>query len=222
MRIKSALFIGLNVIIAGCGGGDGGAVDSTSSQIEASTCFGAQLFEPGARYTITTRKNNIDSVQSALVKSAQFRGQDVIEQHNENTGDSLYVTVDSTNKSYFILGGISASQEWYYLPPSRNAFDMKLGDTDSDTYTMISGAEQFVYDVSNKFVGMEVITIAAGTFNTCKFEYSTTVTLPSGEKRSLSSERWVLSGYGIAIKTVANGETTELVSGIVNGESISN
>ncbi|MGD8170818.1 hypothetical protein ACQEXU_04100 [Vibrio sp. TRT 21S02] len=222
MRMKSTLLVGFSTIIVGCGGGDGGAVDSTSSQIDASSCFGIQLFEPGTRITMTTRKNNIDSVQNALVKNAQFQGQDVIEQYNEDTGDSLYLTVDAANKSYFIVGGTDANQEWYYSPPSKVAFDLKLGETDSGTHTMISGTDQFVYDESNKFVGMEVITIAAGTFDTCKFEHNSSVTLPSGEKKSISSERWVLSGYSIAIKIVAGGNTTELVSGSINGDPISN
>ena len=66
---------------------------------------------------------------------------------------------------------------------------------------------------TTKFVGIESVTVPAGTYSTCKLEVTT-----SGS--SVVATNWLIAGKGIRVKTISGGQTTEATSVKLNGASL--
>lgn len=67
---------------------------------------------------------------------------------------------------------------------------------------------------TSKYVGREMITVPAGTFETCHFE----VTTPAGSTSTVGN--WVIAGKGIPVRTIATDQTTNATSITVNGAAL--
>lgn len=68
---------------------------------------------------------------------------------------------------------------------------------------------------STRYAGRETVTVPAGTFDTCRFEVTT-----SGSAGSSTVSNWVIFGKGIPVRTTAADQTTSATAIAVNGQPL--
>ena len=94
------------------------------------------------------------------------------------------------------------------------------------TYTMIEhdplNPGDTVYDSVVKFVGIETITVPAGTYKTCKFEDKSTVTSSDGVTEADNTTTWYAVEHGIVVKNKVDDVDDDLVlvEASINGVKI--
>ncbi|WP_299022882.1 hypothetical protein [uncultured Photobacterium sp.] len=219
MKIKLISLALMSGVISGCGGG-------SSADENAAACFNETLFKVGSRYSIVTKEGNNDAERSSfsVMETTQFRGQQAIKVNDEISGFNTYYSLDSSDKSYSILGVMDGDTEWYYTPGQQNKFDLNAGESFEQTYTKITVLPEqtadVVFDSVNKFIGIETITVPAGTYKTCRFEAKNTVTLPSGLKQQVNLTAWYAVRYGIQVKYEVDGVADELIEATIDGMKI--
>lgn len=216
----------------------------------AVACYNTTVMTQGTRivlnYKTTDGGSNaiVNSSSDTEVKgSTTFNGNTVTESVSQTqaTGDAPST---STTKSYFTVNA-SAKRFSYYgsivdtsapfvssstltITPARTErFDLSAGESYTQTYAIATSSQVMGFPISTTtnfetnitFKGTESVTVAAGNFNTCRFESSTTSTTLGVTSNSLSTY-WVTVDSGISIRTEADGDITELVSGSINGNAI--
>ncbi len=122
-------------------------------------------------------------------------------------------------------GGVVAGDfvKTVYTPPFlRGVYSLAAGasvtETSSGTATTRTGTGQtsavtVMSSTTTKFVGIESVTVPAGTYSACKLE----VTSPGS---GAVTTNWLVAGKGISIKTISGGQTVEATSVKLNGASL--
>jgi len=121
-------------------------------------------------------------------------------------------------------------------PPARFRYDLAEGESFTHNYDVVSttldGSSSELTDTAAirqtvTFVGIESVTVPAGTFDACKFTVEEVVTTSGEASKSTWTANWVAVSSGIAIRSEApsaapGGAPTviALVSGQVNGRAI--
>ncbi len=108
-----------------------------------------------------------------------------------------------------------------FQPERLDRFDLTAGQSYTQNYTtrVSTTVNGFTTEVSNAtgstttFLGVEAVTVPAGTYQACKFRVET-----SGDNSIL--EEWFGVGNGMLLKSTGDGDTNELVSARINGASI--
>ena len=227
MKIK---LIALALIIGAVSGCDG---SSESVKIEnASVCFNDALYQVGAEYSFVMKEGSdpVDIESFEVMDVAQYKGQEAIRVYDKTNNYNEYISVDSSNKSHTLLGVIDGDPgpnlEKYYSPGLKTKFDLNAGESYEQTYTMIEhdplNPGDTVYDSVVKFVGIETITVPAGTYKTCKFEDKSTVTSSDGVTEADNTTTWYAVEHGIVVKNKVDDVDDDLVlvEASINGVKI--
>lgn len=128
--------------------------------------------------------------------------------------------------SELVTATVQSRSKTVFTPPLVTVLTTVPGESMASTVTMVTtstvnGVDQpqltSTVSTSGLFVGVEPVTIAAGTFNACRFE------LRHSGSQGPTSTRWILVGHGIELKssTPAFGgigaEAQELTTLLING-----
>ncbi|MEM6486097.1 MAG: hypothetical protein AAF662_14075 [Pseudomonadota bacterium] len=216
----------------------------------ASSCFNPDFYAPGTTFVFTQNEVDDEGQrftsegQGVVESGATFNGQTanvlaVDQTLNPDDGSGL-ITAES--RTYFRLDGMSYQEfgiEFFATAPDafglRNTFDpfreerfslmpgqsfeQSIEQTtetlDGAGNTLLSGTINTIETIT--FNGVETVTVPAGTFEACKFTESTR---QAGIPISFESFTWYSVGSGFPIKSESDDESTELVSGSINGVDI--
>lgn len=226
------------------GGGSG------SGSGNAGSCFNPDAVKQGTRIVLNYKTTDGSSSAVVNFSSnieikgnATFNGKSAIESVSttQATGDApsnsttkSYLQVESSTKRFSYYGSIvettapiTSSTELTITPERIERFDLAAGESYTQSYaigtkTTVMGFPVTVtseYESTVTFKGIESVTVPAGTFNSCRFETSTKVTA-SGSSSTGVSTNWITVDSGVSIRTAADGDITELVSGTINGSAI--
>lgn len=110
-----------------------------------------------------------------------------------------------------------------FKPQRLDRFDLDAGESYSQNYTteVTTRARGFTNTVSNRvamtttFVGVEGVTVPAGTYQSCRFR----VEITDGNGSSIREE-WFGVGHGMLLKSTEDGDSNVLVSARINGAAI--
>lgn len=186
----------------------------------------------------------MDTTTSVVVRAATFNGTPVTEAEFTNVtagvtsvGSSFFApdglnTIDYGGRVNSTAAGFSITVDTFFEPPFVDRTgSLKAGETFSATrtgrrVTKTTGAPVPIPDStvnfsdrpSITFVGIESVTVPAGTFQACKFTDNT-------DPSQVVTE-WIGVGNGIALKSSqrppssSSDVTTELISASINGQAI--
>jgi hypothetical protein len=186
----------------------------------------------------TTGTTVIDTTSSLNVS---FEGQSATEFRSSTTATftGLAPTI-ATAKSYANVDGsdlllhgtladitspVTGSIKAVFTPPKRDKrFTLAVGESASVTYTIfttttLTGVPNAITSSSSqtdtvRYLGRETITVAGGTFDTCKFD--------ENPGQTSASSVWMGAGNakGVMIKTQAGNQTIEFKAGSINGSAV--
>jgi hypothetical protein len=141
-----------------------------------------------------------------------------------------YFNVNSTETIYYgtrailtasLLGiSFTTTTTSSYAPPWRLPLNLASGQTFSNNTSQVTietEGQGTVADVvqsqlvSYRFLGVESVSVPAGTFSACKVEQTTTITTNGVATTGVSTSWTIASGdlRGLFVKSVSNGNTTE-------------
>ena len=117
-------------------------------------------------------------------------------------------------------------------PGILSRFNLNAGESYNDSYTTTvtttvntggfgSSTQTTETDTTRtvRYVGRQTVSVPAGTFETCRFDSTSTTTF-NGESSTSSSTDYFGVGNGILIKNESGGDMTELQSATINGAAI--
>lgn len=152
---------------------------------------------------------------------------------NTSSTQTSYYVLDNTAKTITSYGvdlnttsPAALSSTIRFNPPRVDRADLNTGESYTETTTIntsnvVSGftvATSTQSTVTRTFLGLEQITVPAGTFTACKFEDDTTSTT-NGTTTTSSATLWNY-GNGINLRTESGGDVSVLLSATVNGTPI--
>ena len=203
----------------------------------ASECFNSSLAQIGSMQTLNYRSTaNGATVNTSttveIVRNTTFEGNNATEQKSTTSGIEtfVYFALDGLTSRTFgsttsiAAGGFTTDTKVVFNPPSENRdFTLVAGGnynrTDNSTTTIsVAGTNQSSSASSTTTVtyqGQESVTVPAGTFTACRF---TSVENANGTQTT--TNQWIAKPAGVAVKSVSDSGTTELVSGSINGVAI--
>lgn len=131
-------------------------------------------------------------------------------------------------------GMAAVTNKTVFSPPVQFRYDLAPGESFIQEYAStatltyaIPGVPPNVTTVNTRqkvtFVGVEQITVPAGTFNACKFSIENTDVTPGGSGGTSVATNWVAVGSGVSLRNespVQGSSTvnvTALTSGSING-----
>jgi hypothetical protein len=184
-----------------------------------------------------------ETVQTVLGPS-QFKGKSVTEIRSEISVPAArvtavannFLTADLANKTITNLGGTgdtivngvpSGAIEMEFTPGVESPFNLGAGQKFTQTYTSktttnINGAK-FTTSLTQEqvinYIGVVSIAIAAGSYQACKFQESSTGK-SQGATFTNSRTYWLGVGLGIQLKEINESATTELLAGNIDGRPI--
>ncbi|MEN0037320.1 MAG: hypothetical protein AAGC78_09635 [Cellvibrio sp.] len=216
----------------------------------AASCFNPDVVKQGTHIVLNYKTTDggstamVNFSSDIEVKgSATFNGKSAVESASttQATGDApststtkSYLKVDNNTKRFSYYGSIvettapiASSSELTITPERIERFDLAAGESYTQSYsigtkTVVMGFPVTVtseHESTVTFKGTESVTVPAGTFNTCRFETSTKTTA-SGATSTGVSTTWITVNTGVSVRTEADGDVTELVSGTINGNAI--
>jgi hypothetical protein len=106
-----------------------------------------------------------------------------------------------------------------FTPPALRRFDLNAGESYSQTYTArtsgTAGSAANTTSFTRTFVGIETVTVPAGTFRACRFDETSTTAGATAR-----SSEWIAS-IGLSVRSLdrVNGAETVLESATVNGRN---
>jgi hypothetical protein len=114
------------------------------------------------------------------------------------TSYGSFIKVNATVAGF----AISTDTTLTFTPPMTMPYNMGVGsthtvDTDWLTETSVLGsttAQTIRYNIKYNFVGVETVTVPAGTFETCRVETTTTGTVNGTSSTSTATQWWVGTG----------------------------
>lgn len=146
---------------------------------------------------------------------------------------------DSTTRSYYDLvsgpqvkvfgtitqataSGFSITTTVRLEPFLLRRFDLSSGNNFTQSYTIKTETNPSFSTIPDQsatakitFVGMERISVPAGSFNSCKFTTETTI----GGSTTTSTE-WFATGNGTSLRTLSGNTDSVLVSATINGTQV--
>lgn len=176
---------------------------------------------------------------------ATFKGQQTIltdgtTQSSSSVGSyttqtKTYNTVQSSTKGARTYGlnttttvqGFTTTTEAEFSPYSEMRFNLSAGQSFVTEYSLktttdTGGFGNVTTNTNHKdtitFVGLENVSVPAGTFETCRFDTSSVVTGDSSSTENATN--WFDVGSGVLIKNQAGNDKTEFTSGSVNGTAV--
>jgi hypothetical protein len=146
-----------------------------------------------------------------------------------------YVSIDFTNmireQAGFVsvdfdddTGAIETTTTEVYTPPTSVDFDMNAGETHTETvqvertYDQDSGTIDEVENQTRsvRFMGIEPVTVPAGTVDACRMEFDN---IKGGDTEAGTS--WIHKGSGIPVRMIVDGVIEyNLKSAVLNGASV--
>ena len=144
-----------------------------------------------------------------------------------------YGTVDTAQMRIFDFGNdstdsLGGSTLVTYDPFLLFRYDLEPGESYSQTVTVeattAQGGIEFPATLSEleltvTYVGVQQITVPAGTFNACRFEHSS-ITRSAGIEFESSQTLWLAENAGVLLRDRYEGGETVLVEGILNGTAL--
>jgi len=234
MNIKSVSVLALILTTTGCGSSSDSG--SGSDTVNASVCFNETLVTVGTEYTLKTKKDNDEVIINnyKVLDEKPFKGQPSIRIQDTLTEESMtetsynYYFVDSNEKSISFLGftvdSTLGSVETSLTPGSLTRFNLNSGSAYEQTTTMrVESAlpdKDYINDSKITFKGFETITVPAGTYETCKFESSNSMTMPNGSTNKSNTISWIAVEHGFEVQSVEGKSTTKLVEATINGTKV--
>lgn len=115
-----------------------------------------------------------------------------------------------------------------YPSPWAIDLDISSGAESNQTFTLNSSFEEIpvvsTFQIRARHLGMERVTVPAGTFDCAKLEIRTTLTVSmggiSGTPEVMTYTEWRAEGVGPVKSTSSDGATQELTSAQVNGSTV--
>ncbi len=230
VTVNGADIIGLNFI---------GSITSPGTGESGSAAFCADQFKEGYQVTRTLRTVNAATpdqfYDTTLIDTTggtvTFNGRTAIQifgLSQLSTGNYEYINYMSIGVGSSILhhGSSALNTQITFDPPRIFNFDLLPGQTFTQTYTgYLNGIPGSSQTVVTRYMGRETVTVPAGTFSTCHFEY-----VISSQNGSIYTQNaWWAIGNGLAVKQTDNIvdstgyvtiQTISLVSANINGINI--
>jgi hypothetical protein len=223
------------------GGGDGPILTEN-----ASACYNAARLQPGTRLE-TTYESSITGVPGSQLTysdefidgSATFEGQSVTRSTTEISSDDFsssvqnYFQVDDAQLRVTYLGSDSTDSfgsiaRQTYEPGLLTRLDLAPGESYSQivtsSVTVQSSGIELPPSVSEleqtvTYIGVQEITVPAGTFKACRFEFDI-VTRTEGLEFESYLTVWHAVGSGVLLRDRGDGAETVLVEGTLNGTAL--
>lgn len=159
-----------------------------------------------ARETVATTTSSMQGGFTITAKVYSARTGDVVTQYGMTTEASA----------------MAPAMRTVYTPPyeDRTAV-LALGETytttQNATYTYLVGAGEqsssYSSSYTTKYLGVEPVTVAAGTYEACKFEVTTGPGSPA-------TTNWFIRGKGLHVKSVTGSQVMEATSVKVNDQPV--
>jgi hypothetical protein len=214
-------------LVAGCGGSGSDAGSKMTYSFVTPKVNSRQIF---ADTTLDNSNNTITQTTRNTVTAVNADGSYVFV-HDDPTGNS--VTVNGTTYSTITesITENNSGQEVSYTPMLVNAigvtctisphgagpnFPLTVGQTWISNYSITCGtAPPLSYAQTGSVVGIESVTVPAGTFSAIKLQSALTWTGPNGTTRTEAITTWRDVNTEIVVKRVTNIEYsgTALVNG---------
>ena len=225
----------------GTGGGVGGGVTGGPSSACLNTALYTSPITSHLEYNYTGSVAGTSVTDTTSTLNQSFEGQSATEfRSTVTTSFTGLGTTVATAKSYGrvedsdlvsfgttadITSPVTGSVKLVFTPPKRDKrFTLGQGETASQTYTVFSTTT--VTGVSNpitssrsqtdtvKYLGRETITVAGGTFDTCKFDENV------GQTSFQTTWMGAGNAAGVNIKTQTADAVIELKTGSINGSAV--
>ena len=206
---------------------------STGTQTMDWTVKGPKTFEGQSAIETTLRLSGTMTVQGETA-SSDF----TTTNYGRATGSAEFTSYGSeSSRTSAAPGGFSSTSatKMVYTPPwVSRVYALAVGQSTTETSTSVTTTTNSITaggvtlpptttsattnsTLTTKFVGREQVTVPAGTYNTCKFEVTT-----SGIGGVTTT--WVIDGKGIPVKSTTTGsgvqETQEATSVKLNGQNL--
>jgi len=235
-------------LISGNTGGNGGGSGNLGSE-SASICYNADVFAKGFRtdmryrsvddqgtlefqYDNLTNGSGSSGGRSGIKITSNIKGSGAGQSFTARS--EIFTEVNSAKQSRTtfaveidLLTPQSGEVKTVHTPGILARFNLGKGQSYSQSYntdvtTNVGGfkiTDSTQTDMKTTYLGTESITVPAGTFKTCKFSSSRTVTTQAGPT-SDNTTTWFAVGHGQLIKEVSDDTSTTLLSGTVNGKPV--
>ncbi|MDJ0879242.1 MAG: hypothetical protein QNI86_11565 [Halieaceae bacterium] len=215
----------------------------------ATACFNEALLQPGSRFeAIYDQELLRQTAEDFFVDGAAvFEGMDVLQSTREveslapgfssTSVTRQFYTVDTSGPVVTTVGGevetftgsSTIISRTVYEPGLQSRFDLQPGEPFSQTVVAtttqsLGGQETSVsaeLEITGTYVGRQVITVPAGTFEACRYE-SVTISRVEGQPEFVSENtQWLAVGSGVTLRVRAEGlDFQVLVEGTLNGVSL--
>ena len=221
--------------------------DGPIDEVNATACYNQELLQPGTRFE-AIYESVVDGFADQTAHdqfvdgAAMFNGQDVIQttttfeslSRDESSTAKSYYTVDAAQKRITNVGAESTdsfggSGVQIFDPGQLFRYDLKPGQSFNQVVTVESIQEfegQEFSSVSEleqtvTYVGVQEITVPAGTYRACRFEI-TGISRFEGQEFESSLTIWNAEGSGVLLRDAdASGDfSTSLVEGTLNGTAL--
>ena len=226
----------MSIVLCGC--------EPSIPENSAKSCFNATLYQPGNHFTTAWIKDNQQiGIFKTTYSNTEYQGKSAtiakkkLERANKDItlAQKLVVTTDKDNWQYLKWHSIievnynATVVKNTMLEPSAIDFNfIQAGEQRKREYRMKTvqtdntWAPTLKYDSklqqTTQFVGMELITTAAGTFNTCHIKLTTNHL--DSDKRPSVEDTWYAQSLGIPVKWESQNsdKKTMLVSASIDGK----
>ncbi|WP_028864579.1 hypothetical protein [Psychromonas aquimarina] len=235
MKKRALSVVMLASVISGCGSDDvsispGKTTPVVTPVVEnASVCFNESLYEVGAGYNFTSQRGaeTAETESYKVLEDTRYRGQPAI--HFRVTESAKltenYIFINTGEKTVSVLGQKTANGESYYVPGRLSKFNLNKGDsyeqTVTETEVLSESTNETVTNIKTTFTGFETVTVPAGTYKTCKFEYNASITMPDGLTQKFTASMWYAAEHGLPVQSAdSNGTLKKLIKADINGVKI--
>ncbi len=150
---------------------------------------------------------------------------------DEESTINLYVDVDESAREVLTYGNRFTGEVEGFgeamvtnenIPPVVQSFNLGPGDTYEQTYESVNTitadraalSSRSTYSLTTRFLGLEPVTVMAGTFQTCKIVQDTeTQGVLPGSTISFRLVLWIDRATGVMVRSEQEGIVTELEEG---------
>lgn len=203
-------------------------------------CFDPAIFDtPGTRLTVSYAYSGgligTQTVDATVGQVVPFNGYQARETVSTTTssmqgGFTMTAKVYTTHNAGVVTHYGMTTEASSMAPAMRTVYDppyedrtwvLALGEsytaTQNTTYTyLVNGTEQsssYSSSYTTKYLGVEPVTVAAGTYEACKFELTSGPTSPA-------TTNWYIRGKGFHVKSVTGDQVMEATSVKLNDQPV--
>lgn len=138
--------------------------------------------------------------------------------------------VESQSSTQF--GTVTTRSEFVYEPPLLSRYDLEVGqsysnDTTQTTETTVNFAGTSETNTSTQsfqstttYIGRALISVPAGSFDTCRMDTESSSTDANGQSTTGSSTNYFAVGTGVLVRNESGDSVTELQGGSINGQAL--